>query len=60
MVSIKVYNIAGEEVITVVNEEKDIGWYEVKLYSTGLSSGIYLCRMQAGNYISIKKMMLLK
>lgn len=59
-VSIKVYNIAGEEVVTLVNEEKDRGWYEVKFYSTGLSSGIYLCRMQAANYVSIKKMMLLK
>lgn len=59
-VIIKIYNITGEEITTLVNEEKDKGWYEVKFNSTGLSSGIYLYRMQAGNYVSIKKMMLLK
>jgi hypothetical protein len=59
-VIIKVYNIAGEEIVTLVNEEKDRGWYEVKFRAEEISSGIYLCRMQAGNYVSIKKMMLLK
>lgn len=59
-VIIKVYNIAGEEIVTLVNEEKDRGWYEVKFGANGISSGIYLCRMQAGNYVTIKKMMLLK
>ncbi|MFN3872516.1 MAG: T9SS type A sorting domain-containing protein [Ignavibacterium sp.] len=59
-VIIKIYNITGEEITTLVNEEKDRGWYEIKFNSNGLSSGIYLCRMQAGNYVSIKKMMLLK
>lgn len=59
-VIIKIYNITGEEITTLINEEKDRGWYEVKFNSGGLSSGIYLCRMQAGNYVSIKKMMMLK
>lgn len=59
-VVINIYNIAGEEIVTLVNEEKDRGWYEIKFNSNGLASGIYLCRMQAGNYVSIKKMMLLK
>lgn len=60
IVIIKVYNITGEEVMTLINEEKDRGWHEIKFNSNGLSSGIYFCRMQAGNYVSIKKMMLLK
>ncbi len=60
VVTIKIYNIAGEEITTLVNEEKDRGWYEVKFGVNDLSSGIYLCRMQAGSYVNIKKMMLLK
>lgn len=59
-VLIKIYNITGEEISTLVNEEKDRGWYETKFNAGSLSSGIYFCRMQAGNYVSIKKMMLLK
>lgn len=59
-VIIKIYNITGEEIQTLVNEEKERGWYEIKFNSNGLASGIYLYRMQAGSYISIKKMMLIK
>lgn len=59
-VIIKIYNITGEEVHTLVNEEKERGWYEIKFNSNGLASGIYLYRMQAGSYVNIKKMMLMK
>jgi hypothetical protein len=59
-VSLKVYDILGNEVATLVNEEKSAGRYEVEFNGNNLASGIYLCRMQAGNYVSIKKMMLLK
>jgi predicted lipoprotein with Yx(FWY)xxD motif len=59
-VTLKVYDILGNEVETLVNEYKPAGRYEVEFNRDNLVSGIYLCRMQAGNYISIKKMMLLK
>lgn len=59
-VLIKVYNIVGEEVAKLVSEEKDQGWYEVTLNSTGLASGIYIYRMTAGNFINTKKMILIK
>jgi len=59
-VLIKIYNIAGEEVSLLVNEEKDQGWYSIRFNSTSLASGIYIYRMQAGNYISTRKMMLIK
>lgn len=59
-VLIKIYNITGEEIETLVNEEKDRGWYEIKFNKAGLSSGIYIYRMQAGSYVSTKKMMLVK
>ncbi|MGQ9644522.1 MAG: T9SS type A sorting domain-containing protein [Ignavibacterium sp.] len=59
-VIIKIYNITGEEIKTLVNEEKERGWYEIKFNSNGLASGIYLYRMQAGSYVNIKKMILLR
>ncbi|AFH47897.1 PKD repeat protein [Ignavibacterium album JCM 16511] len=57
---LKVYDLLGNEVATLVNEYKPAGSYEVEFNGNNLASGIYFCRMQAGNYISIKKMMLLK
>lgn len=59
-VLIKVYNIAGEELVTLVNVEKDQGWYELNFNPRGLSSGVYIFRMNAGNFVSTKKMMLIK
>jgi len=59
-VVIKIYDILGSEVITLINQEMDIGWYEVQFNASNYSSGIYIYRMQAGNYISTKKMLLVK
>ncbi|BDQ03411.1 T9SS type A sorting domain-containing protein [Ignavibacterium sp.] len=59
-VRLAVYNILGELVQTVVDEEKDAGTYEITFNGSNYSTGIYFCRMQAGNYVSIKKMLLLK
>jgi hypothetical protein len=59
-VLIKVYDILGSEVTTLVNKEMDAGWYENNFNAAGLSSGIYLFRMEAGSYISTKKMILLR
>jgi hypothetical protein len=59
-VLIKIYNIVGEEVAKLVNEEKEQGWYSLVFESSGLASGIYIYRMQAGNYISTRKMTLIK
>jgi hypothetical protein len=60
MVTLKVYDILGSEVITLVSDEKPAGRYEVNFDATKLSSGIYLYRLQAGDFIKIKKMILLK
>jgi len=60
LVSLQVYNLLGEVVATLVNEEKPIGSYEVKFSSTGLSSGIYFYRLQAGDFNETKKMILLR
>ena len=59
-VLIKVYDILGSEVATLVNEEMDAGWYENNFNAAGLSSGVYLFRMEAGNYVNTKKMILLR
>ena len=59
-VLIKIYDVLGSEVKTLLNQEMDKGWYELLFNAAGYSSGIYIFRMQAGNYISTKKMLMLK
>ncbi len=59
-VTIKVYDILGNEVATLVNEEEPSGNYEVEFVGNGLTSGIYFCQLRAGNYIQTIKMLLLK
>jgi len=59
-VLIKIYDILGSTVTTLVNEEMDTGWYQKVFNSSGYSSGVYIYRMEAGNYISTKKMLLIK
>jgi len=59
-ISIKVYDILGRVITTLVNEEKAPGNYEFEFDGSNLSSGIYFYRLQAGNFIQTKRMMLLK
>jgi hypothetical protein len=59
-VSIKVFNMLGNEVATLVDEEKSEGVYAVKFDGTGFSSGIYFVRLQSGSFIQTIKMMLMK
>jgi hypothetical protein len=59
-VTLKVYDQLGREVATLVNEEKTPGKYEVTFNGGNLPSGVYLYRMQAGNYSETKKLILLK
>jgi photosystem II stability/assembly factor-like uncharacterized protein len=59
-VSLKVYDVLGNEIANLVNEEKPAGEYEVDFDGTGLSSGIYFYQLQAGQYLQTKKMVLLK
>ena len=60
LVTIKVYNILGKELSTLVNEEKSAGNYSVQFFGSKLSSGIYFYRMQAGSFSQAKKLLLLK
>ena len=59
-VSLKIYDVLGNEIATLVNEEKPTGSYEVNFNSSQLSSGIYFYKLQAGSFVETKKMMLLK
>ena len=66
-VIIKIYDVLGDEIQTLVNEEKPAGNYVVEFDGTGLPSGVYFCQLkatpiggQAGNYVETKKMILLR
>ncbi|MBK7498885.1 MAG: T9SS type A sorting domain-containing protein [Ignavibacteriales bacterium] len=61
-VTLKVYDLLGREVATLVNEEKTAGSYEIEfgVKSLELSSGIYFYKLQAGEFVETKKMILLK
>jgi hypothetical protein len=59
-VTLKVYNILGDEVVTLVNEEKQSGVYEVTFNASNLSSGMYLYKLQSGSFVETKKMILIK
>jgi len=55
-----VYNIQGQEVATLVNEDMKPGSYEVAWDATRFASGVYFYRLQAGNYTATKQLLLLK
>ncbi len=59
-VSLKVYDILGNEVASLMNEEKPAGIYAVEFDASTLSSGTYFYRLEAGNFVETRKMILLK
>lgn len=60
IVKIKVYDILGREIATLVNEQKSTGNYSVQFKGSSLSSGVYFYQIQAGDFVDTKKMILLK
>lgn len=60
LVTLKVFNLLGEEVATLINTEMTTGTYEVDFRATDVSSGIYFYTLNTGNFISTKKMIVLK
>ena len=59
-VTIKLYNIVGEEIATLINEEKAAGNYKIEFDATLLPSGVYFYQLRAGDFVETKKMLLLK
>ncbi|MBE2219343.1 MAG: T9SS type A sorting domain-containing protein, partial [Ignavibacteria bacterium] len=57
---LSVYDINGKEISLLVNEELKPGSYEISFNASGLSSGVYFCKISAGNFTDVKKMVLLK
>lgn len=60
LVTLKVYNLLGQEVATLVNEEMNPGNYEVTWDADGVTSGVYFYRLQAKEYVETKKLLLLR
>jgi hypothetical protein len=60
LVSLKVYDVLGNEIATLVNELKDAGYHQVQFDAQNISSGVYFYRLTAGNFTSIKKMILIR
>ena len=60
MVTIKVYDVLGNEIATLLNKEKLAGKYSVNFNASKFSSGVYFYRMQAGSFVEAKKLILLK
>ena len=60
LVTLKVYNALGEELETLVNEEKSVGTYELNWNAANLPSGVYFYRLQTGSFVQTRKMILLK
>jgi hypothetical protein len=57
---VKVYDVLGREVVTLVNEVKEPGTYTVEFDASSLASGVYFYRLQAGTYVKTKKLLLLR
>lgn len=59
-VSLMVYNVLGQEVMMLISEEKPAGIYEVQFSAPHLSSGMYMYRLRANDFVSTKRMLVLK
>jgi hypothetical protein len=59
-VSLKIYDMMGREVASLVNQNQDAGFYSVKFDASKLSSGIYFYKIQAADFSAVKKLMLVK
>jgi len=58
--TLKVYDVLGTEIATLVNEFRNAGSYEIDFYASNIPSGVYFYRLQTGNFVSTRKMILLK
>ena len=59
-VSLKVYDILGNEITTLVDGFKEVGQFEVYFNASSLASGVYIYRLNVNDYVNVKKMVLLK
>ncbi len=59
-VTLKIYDILGNLIKTLVDQEMDAGYHSVRWNAGGLASGVYFYRLSAGTFVSTKKLLLLK
>jgi hypothetical protein len=59
-VSLGIYNVLGQKVVTLVSEELSFGTHQVSFDASSLSSGVYFYKLESGKQVNVKKMMLLK
>lgn len=59
-VNIKVFDLIGQEIVELVNEEKEAGYYSVSFDASRLPSGIYIYTINASNFVQTRKMLLMK
>lgn len=59
-VNLKIYDVLGREVVTLINEERAPGIYSVSFNASSLSSGVYFYKIETGHFVSTKKMILMK
>jgi len=60
LVTLKVYDVLGREVATLVNEQNEAGKHTVEFDASKLNSGVYFYKIESGNFIETKKMILVK
>jgi hypothetical protein len=59
-VTLKVYDVLGNQIATLISEEKPAGEYEIEFNGNGMSSGIYFYQLKSGSFIQTNKMILIK
>ena len=59
-VTLKIYDVLGQEVRTLVDQDQQVGRYSVNFNGSSLASGVYFYRLVAGNHVITKKMLMLK
>jgi len=59
-VKLAIYNLLGEEITVLINNEQKAGKYEIMFDASRFASGVYMYRLESNNFISIKKMILIK
>ena len=59
-VQLILYDILGKKVTTLVDKSQNAGWYSVEFDATNLASGVYIYRLQAGDFVRARKMIVVK
>ena len=59
-VDLSVYNVLGKKVVTLVSDNQNSGYHQVEWDASGFASGVYYYKIKAGDYVDVRKMILLR